>query len=193
MSRKSGAKQGRGLYDIRIVIRHIDPPIWRRVIVWSATPLYSLHRIIQELFGWQDYHLYRFEIGDQEYESPDAESTAQDATEVSLGQLGLRTGDSFNYVYDFGDDWELDISILGTPPIDHDTLYPYCVDGARAGPPEDSGGSHGYTEKLEILTSPSHPDFREMTDWIGPEFQPEVFDLRATNRILTLAFPEGAV
>jgi Plasmid pRiA4b ORF-3-like protein len=145
------------------------------------------------LFGWQDYHLYRFEIGDREYEAPDPESTAQDSTEVSLGQLGLRTGDTFIYAYDFGDDWELEVNILETPLIDHETSYPYCVDGARAGPPEDSGGPHGYTQLLEILASPSHPDFREMTDWIGPGFQSEVFDLRATNRILALAFPAGAV
>jgi Plasmid pRiA4b ORF-3-like protein len=193
MPGKSKPKQGRALYDLRIAIRHIDPPIWRRVIVWWVTPLDHLHRVIQELFGWQDYHLYRFEIGDQEYEAPGPESTAEDSTEVSLGQLGLRTGDTFTYVYDFGDDWELEISILETPLINHETSYPYCVDGARAGPPEDSGGPHGYTQLLEILASPSHPDFREMTDWIGPGFQSDIFDLRATNRILALAFPAGAV
>lgn len=56
-----------------------------------------------------------------------------------------------------------------------------------------AGGPHAYAQLLEILASPSHRDFREMTDWIGPGFQSDIFDLRATNRILALAFPAGAV
>jgi hypothetical protein len=99
----------------------------------------------------------------------------------------------FTYVYDFGDEWQLEIPVLGTPPIDHDTLYPHCVDGARSGPPEDSGGPHRYGELLEILADARHPEFGEVSDWIPHGFDPDVFDLRSTNRILDLTFPDGAV
>jgi hypothetical protein len=193
MAKQLRRNRGHALYDLRITFRGIEPPIWRRVIVWWVTPLESLHLIIQELFGWQNYHLYRFEIRGVEYEPAHPESTAQCSTEIPLGQIGLKVGDSFTYVYDFGDDWELDISVVGTPPIDEERTYPYCVGGARTGPPEDSGGSHRYGELLEILRQPSHPEFLTITDWIEPGFDPEAFDLRATNRILNLAFSEGAV
>lgn len=193
MPKQLRSSRGHALYDLRIAFRHIEPAIWRRVVVWSATPLESLHLIIQEMFGWQNYHLYRFEIRGVEYEPAHPESTAQCSTEISLREIGLRAGESFTYVYDFGDEWELDIRVLGTPAIYHEKTYPYCVEGARSGPPEDSGGPHRYGELLKILTQPSHPEFETMTDWIEPGFDPEVFDLRATNRILSLAFPDGAL
>lgn len=193
MAKQSRATRLAALYDLHVSIRHIDPPIWRRVIVWGWTPLDSLHLIIQELFGWQNYHLYRFEIQGVGYEAPSPDSEAASSTDVALKELGMVEGDVLNYVYDFGDDWELEIRVLGTPPIDHDTSYPHCVEGARAGPPDDSGGPHRYVEALTILTNPAHPEFGELASWFDKSFDPEVFDMRATNRILSLAFPEGAV
>jgi hypothetical protein len=181
------------LYELRVNIRNIDPPIWRRVIVWGWTTLDSLHLIIQELFGWQNYHLYRFEIKGVEYEAPSHDSDAASSVDIALMELGIAEGDVLKYVYDFGDDWELDIRVLGTPSINHDTSYPHCVEGQRAGPPDDSGGPHRYAESLKILASPSHPEFDEIRSWYDKSFDPEMFDLRATNRILSLAFPGGAV
>jgi hypothetical protein len=176
------------LYDLRISIRNIEPAIWRRVIVWDWTTLDSLHLIIQELFGWQNYHLYHFDVKGVGYESPNPESDATSSVDIPLMELGIGDGDVLTYVYDFGDQWELDIRVLGSPPIDPDTSYPHCVEGQRAGPPDDSGGPHRYTESLKILANSSHPEFEEIRSWYDNAFDPEMFDLRAMNRILSLAF-----
>jgi hypothetical protein len=44
-----------------------------------------------------------------------------------------------------------------------------------------------------ILANPSHPEFDEIRSWHDKSFDPEMFDLRATNRILSVAFPDGDV
>jgi hypothetical protein len=47
---------------------------------------------------------------------------------------------------------------------------PVCLDGARACPPEDCGGIHGYEHLLSVLADPSHPEHREMRRWVGGGF-----------------------
>ena len=44
---------------LRIELIDIEPLIWRRVAVKTATNLQTLHRIIQPVMGWLDYHLAR--------------------------------------------------------------------------------------------------------------------------------------
>jgi hypothetical protein len=39
---------------LRVELLDIDPLIWRRVAVPTATNLQTLHRIIQAVTGWQD-------------------------------------------------------------------------------------------------------------------------------------------
>jgi hypothetical protein len=56
-----------------------------------------------------------------------------------------------------------------------------CLDGARACPPEDCGGVDGYHHLLEILFDPTHEEFEDSRQWVGPAFEPERFDLRSVN------------
>ena len=59
------------VHQLRITIEGIDPPVWRRVLVPSSMTLARLHKVIQELFDWWDYHLHEFEIGGDRYGVPD--------------------------------------------------------------------------------------------------------------------------
>jgi hypothetical protein len=80
------------------------------------------------------------------------------------------------YVYDFGDEWEHSIEL---EDITHDKLtsmYPVCLAGERACPPEDCGGPYGYKNLLEILSDPTHESYEMMADWIGKEIDPERFN-----------------
>ncbi len=181
------------IYQLKITLQDIEPPIWRRILVRGTTGLARLHEIIQETMGFQNYHLYEFAIGGERFEAPDAEATGGDATRVKLRDLGVQIGDSFEYTYDFGDDWRHEILLENRLRGEPDQFYPVCISGARACPPEDSGGPGGYAELLRVLGNPEDPDFAEMREWAGDEFDPERFDLRATNRILMLAFGRGAV
>ncbi len=65
-----------------------------------------------------------------------------------------------------------------------------CLDGARRGPLEDSGGIWGYQRMCQVLADPHHPDYEGLADWYAavapadPPFDPEVFDLDAVNQRL---------
>lgn len=59
-----------------------------------------------------------------------------------------------------------------------------CVKGVRACPPEDCGGIPGYEHLLEVIQNKDDPEYDEMIDWLGQDFDPEYFDLEGTNRLL---------
>jgi hypothetical protein len=67
------AKQGRVLYQIKVTLRDIAPPIWRRIQVWEDTTLSQLHQILQIVMGWEDCHLHEFMIGRRLYSIPDVD------------------------------------------------------------------------------------------------------------------------
>ena len=60
-------------------------------------------------------------------------------------------------------------------PADSTTTVPTCIDGRRACPPEDCGGTWGYRELLEILADPPFPSTTN-GEWIDRPFDPEAFD-----------------
>ena len=50
------------LLQLKLTVMDIKPPIWRRILVADTTTLRRLHRIIQAVAEWDDYHLHEFEI-----------------------------------------------------------------------------------------------------------------------------------
>ncbi len=43
--------------------------------------------------------------------------------------------------------------------------YPTCTAGARACPPEDCGGVHGYADLIDTLADPTHPEHQHLLTW----------------------------
>ena len=56
-----------------------------------------------------------------------------------------------------------------------------CIDGERAGPPENCGGVPGYEHLLEVLRDPRHEEHRDLLDSGGEDFGPELFDAKAAT------------
>jgi hypothetical protein len=156
----------------------IEPPIWRHVLAPSHLNLEELHHVLQAAMGWLDSHLRGFRIGDRSYSLPDPDGNADHADERERTLDELPGGAVFRYDYDFGDDWEHEILVEEVTEIDAD--FPLCAAGARACPPEDSGGPGGYDHLLAALRDPTHPEHQEMREW-GGSFDPEAFSLQATN------------
>ena len=181
------------IYQLKITLRGIEPPIWRRMLVPAAANLAMLHAIIQEAMGWEDCHLHEFRVGAERYEPAGPEAQGKDTRRARLKELGLKEGQAFEYVYDFGDDWEHELALERIVPAELAGTYPACTDGARACPPEDSGGPHGYMYLLEARMDPGNPEHAEVLDWLDLEFDSEAFDLKETNDVLRVAFGRGAV
>jgi hypothetical protein len=156
------------VFQLKVTLLGIKPPVWRRILVHPSTPLDRLHEYIQAAFGWWNYHLYEFEIDRVRYGIPDPDwdfgPPTKNAHRTKLGNVA-DVGDSFEYTYDFGDGWDHKITIEKSIPIAPEMTVPACTDGRRACPPEDCGGTWGYEEFLRILADPSHPEHEERVMW----------------------------
>jgi hypothetical protein len=172
------------VYQLKITLADIKPPVWRRIEVGDCT-LSKLHKVIQIVMGWSGSHLWAFDIegdpyGDDTEDDPDIVS----ARKLKVGeivQVGIK---KFHYTYDFGDNWEHVVQVEKVLEAEPKVKYPRCVKGRRACPPEDCGGPWGYEEFLQAIRNPDHEQHQEMLAWVGGEFDPEAFDIEAVNKDL---------
>ena len=94
-------------YQLRITLRHSEPPIWCRVQVAGDFTLAQLHQVIQVSMGWTNSHLHLFANSDGTLFGPaeveqDMLPTADEAI-VALSEVLQHPGQSLTYEYDFGD------------------------------------------------------------------------------------------
>lgn len=172
------------VFQLKVTLKGTKPPIWRRVLVDASSTLDQFHEVIQAAFGWWNYHLYEFEFGRTRYGIPDPDGfdfgpPARDARKARLDQVA-GAGSSFTYTYDFGDNWEHKVTIEKVLDVSPVLSPPACIDGRRAGPPEDCGGVWGYEELIATLADPSHPEHAERAEWAsawgGADLDPDAFD-----------------
>jgi Plasmid pRiA4b ORF-3-like protein len=173
------------VYQLKVTLKDVRPPIWRRVQVKDCT-LAKLHDVIQDVMGWEDCHLHAFRIGDEEYGPPDPHGMleVEDEARMKLSQVVGQGHKKFTYNYDFGDNWDHEILIEKTLEAEAGVKYPRCVAGKRACPPEDCGGPWGYGSFLQAISDPANKRHEELLEWIGGEFDPEAFDVEAVNERL---------
>ncbi len=143
------------------------PPVWRRLQVRADTRLDQLHEIIQAALGWENYHMHVFSFAEQEFGIPDPELGFSDERQITLGELIAGPDDRLRYTYDFGDDWEHELTVEDLLDADPETHYPVLVTMKGACPPEDCGGPWGYADLKEILADPNHDEHQERLDWLG--------------------------
>ncbi len=177
------------VYQLKVTLRESKPPIWRRIQVPDNITLDRLHMILQHVMGWINSHLYKFEIAGKEYSIPDPDDDFYelhfiDSRRTRLNKVISREKARFRYEYDFGDSWEHDILVEKILPAESSTLYPVCLAGKRACPPEDCGGIWGYAELLKVIRDPSHEEYESMMEWLGGSFDPEEFNIGEINRSL---------
>jgi len=183
------ARRTQESYQFKVVLRDISPPIWRQFQVWEDTRLAQLHRILQTVMGWENYHLYEFRIGGRIYGDPDLDDEREiiDVKKTRICDVLSGVGAEFEYEYDFGDDWQHDLLLETVIQAGPDIRCPRCLAGERSCPPEDVGGSGGYADYLEALAGPDHEEHQNMMEWRG-SFDPETFSIDKVNRELDKKF-----
>ncbi len=181
------------ILQLKITLKEITPQIWRCALVDELMSFHTLHRVIQRIMGWEDCHLYEFDVSDTKFGLID-----DDALDASPGLINAKTKklfdyihtekQKFSYLYDFGDSWEHEIVVENVfehvPEEAHQ--IPLCLDGKRACPPEDCGGTGGYERYLDILKTrrnSSDSDVEELKEWWG-DWEPEEFDIQKVNLAL---------
>lgn len=145
-SHQTGSK----IFQFKIKLCDIDPPIWRRVQVFSDSTFAEFSDVILEAMGWDNSHMHGFIIKNittgkkdtivQSYEDKETYDDEKDEDIVTLDEYFSLKNKKARYVQDYGDNWRHDIvleKILGEDPNQD---YPRCIAGERACPPEDCGG-----------------------------------------------------
>ncbi len=174
------------VFQLKVTIKGIRPPIWRRLQVPGEATLADLHDILQTAFGWENAHLHQFVIGGAFFGVSDPMGGMWDEEMTDERRTSLRDAvgvrlKKFVYEYDFGDDWIHDIVVEKVLAPEAGVAYPRCLAGKRAGPPEDCGGPWGYAALLEAVGDPDHPEHAEMLEWLGEEPDPEAFNRDVLN------------
>jgi hypothetical protein len=179
------------IIQLKIALQWTKPPIWRRIQVDRKTTFFELHKIIQIVMGWQNCHLYEFNvleyrIGEPIEEIDDFFSSDKlvDAATVTLGSIITEAKTKFTYEYDFGDGWTHQITVDKFLPRDNKTKYPICTGGKLNCPPEDCGGIGGFYGLLDIIQNKKHPERKHMLEWLGGYYDPDHFDLEEINKTL---------
>lgn len=180
------------VHQFLIALSHTDPLVWRRLQVPDDYSFWDLHVAIQDAMGWLDYHLHEFTVvhpqtgrvqslGIPDDDDPGGRS-CRPGWQARITDYFTEERPLALYVYDFGDDWRHALMHEGTWPADPSSTYPRCLAGARACPPEDCGGVHGYAEFLAAIRDRTHPEHAELLAWAGGQYDPEAFDPRRRVR-----------
>jgi hypothetical protein len=177
------------VYQFKLVLVGVEPPIWRRIQVLETYSFWDLHVALQDAMGWLDYHLHVFrvagsaagaveQIGIPNDDPFKGEPPTLPGWEIPITRYFTRPGTTVPYDYDFGDGWEHEVTLEAILPRQAGQEYPLCIDGARACPPEDCGGVNGYENVLTVIQDPTHEEHESMLQWLGGRFDPDRFDAK---------------
>jgi hypothetical protein len=74
------------IYQLKITLTGIKPPIWRRIQVPATILLCCLHDALQAVFGWTDSHLHSFEKDGKHWGVPEYDDLMNES-KVKLAKL----------------------------------------------------------------------------------------------------------
>lgn len=113
-----------------------------RVAAAAEQHLTALHDAIQTAFGWYDDHLYSFWLDGEFWSSDEVEFTSpidfgqgSHTADVPLAELDLAVGAPIAYVFDFGDEWRVLLTLTERCPAD-DGAYPRVLARRGQAPPQ---------------------------------------------------------
>lgn len=169
--------------------------VTRLIEVPGYYSFWDLHVAIQSAMGWLDCHLHEFRIPEKGKKAAIniglfTDDTPDDVLDgrmesISTHLARIRAGNGMLYLYDFGDNWKHWVAFEARVSSDGG-LYPRCLAGRWACPPEDCGSDSGYFDMLEVIADPKHDEYRERRDWLRGAvsirgqwpYRPERFDPR---------------
>jgi hypothetical protein len=174
------------MFTLRLNVVACHPRIWRRFHVRESMWLSRLHDTIQIAFDWFDYQTHAFILDDLRFGNPlkRDEQSIEDDRDVTLTDLDLEHRERLTYAYHFGEGWHVDIKVEKAGVVEKGAMYPLCVAGERAGPPEDCGGVEAFHDMLACINEPHTELGREWLEWLGPDYNPERCDLEKINKAL---------
>ncbi|WFP16356.1 IS1096 element passenger TnpR family protein [Citricoccus muralis] len=153
--------------EFTIELEGLHETVSRRMSVPLEANLHSAVETILVMFGWELTHLWQLDVADRsQLVAHSSEGIAEDsdgplAAEMHVGDVLRADGPALLLTYDYGDNWEMRISPVGTRVAGEEAEL-LSVDGDC--PPEDAGGPGGYQQKVLALEDPEqfaqdYPDY----------------------------------
>ncbi len=127
------------IYQLRIVVDEVVPPVWRVIEVPADFSLDWLHHVVQWAMGWEHQHPFRFYRDGVAYlEDPEMRDRdlghELDAAEHTLHRIFGKRGRYLRYVYEADESWLHHVWLEDVFPAAPETAYPRLVDGGRKRP-----------------------------------------------------------
>ena len=94
------------IYQLRITLADVEPPVWRRIRLRGDLRLDRLHAVFQKAMGWQNAHLHEWTVGGRRYGVPEPDEPhyeVENESRLTLREAAPVQGVRFEYVYDLGD------------------------------------------------------------------------------------------
>jgi hypothetical protein len=134
------------IYQLKVLLLGISSMIWCRLLVCSTSTITDLHHILQITMGWPDDHLHLLRIHAKQYgiASIGGLSSSNNPDTIRLKYFYFRINERFLYEYDFTDDWQHQVRVEAFLDPDPRKKYSLCINGRRACPPEDCGGTRAF-------------------------------------------------
>lgn len=168
-------------FKLKIALDNSKPKVTRTVAVPEYISFADLHRIIQTVMEWDDYHLHVFEVGGRTI-GMDPNEGEEPEEIVPVSQF---RGMKIRYNYDFGDNWWVTISWLKDIE-DYDSDCARLLKWTERSPPEDCGGVWGFSRYLAALDDPDDEEHETAEEIIAD------FDEEAVSVYLELLRLHGA-
>jgi hypothetical protein len=119
------------------------PRVVRTVALTGNQTLEELHEMFRAEFGWDDPHLYSFWLSgrfwdgpETEYAAPfDLEESGAKSARTPLGEVGLDQGQRIAYLFDYGDNWEVEVTVAEIRDAG-DASYPQVLERVGDAPPQ---------------------------------------------------------
>ncbi len=156
--RAAETRTAAGIYQLKVTLEDVSPPIWPRFQVPGRISLAGLHLVLQIVMGWENDHLYQFQVGRRVIGvSGDGFSPVErlfggsnkkgDARAVELRSVAPEKGARLTYVYDFGDNWCHEVLVERTTCPDGDPDRAVCPWRGSAPVPPRTAAASGATRR----------------------------------------------
>lgn len=183
------------VYEFKVILKGYSPNMWRRFQIRSDATLTELGYVILSLYKANASHLIQFydkrrgRHGRPErffaFPSSNSMFNEYDIRDYKICDLFKTVEDALIFNYDFGDDWEFEVTLKKIIDSDGSEELPRVLSGKGYGIIDDCGGVWGLSRIAYAFEQGFGEDYEMLSDWLGcDEIDLKTFDKDEANEIL---------
>ncbi|HJI72917.1 MAG TPA: plasmid pRiA4b ORF-3 family protein [Veillonellaceae bacterium] len=176
------------IYSFHVAVRDMEDKIWRDIDISGKSTLAQLAYTILVVFQTRREHLFCLYYKGKRYElrfDPDGPKASR-PNRVYLEKMKLALGDELTMIYDYGCNWEFQITFKGTRPMElgKGNHYPNVSAGAGVGIVEDMFPG----QLLELIEEEDRTGEPQVPSPYNDKYlrSYKLFDLKSVNYGLTV-------